>query len=74
MADKWFADMCSSVLHDLRNDMVFEDSDSNDDEDKLHLLRIEKNIQLLYDIASVTVFYSLIILKSAKFTLKGLFF
>jgi hypothetical protein len=35
------------------------------DEYKLHLLRIEKNIQLLYDIASVTVFYSLIILKSA---------
>ena len=33
MADKWFADMCSSVLHDLRNGMVFEDSDSNDDED-----------------------------------------
>ena len=44
------------------------------DEYKLHLLRIEKNIQLLYDIASVTVFYSLIILKSAKFTLKGLLF
>jgi len=33
MADKWFADMCSSVLHDLWNDMVFEDSDSNDDKD-----------------------------------------
>jgi hypothetical protein len=41
---------------------------------KLHLLRIEKNIQLLYDIGSVSVFFPLIILKSAKFTLKGLFF
>ena len=35
---------------------------TSEDEYKLHLLRIEKNIQLLYDIASLTVFYSLIIL------------
>jgi hypothetical protein len=30
---------CSSVLHDLRNDMIFEDSDSNDDEDSWNFKR-----------------------------------
>ena len=39
MADKWFDDMCSSVLHDFRNDMVFEDSASNDDEDSWNFKR-----------------------------------
>jgi hypothetical protein len=45
MADKWFADMCSSVLHDLRNDMVFEDSDSNDDEDSWNFKSLDLVLQ-----------------------------